>query len=62
MWWKAILLYSTFITIIVLIVGLDYIATSVWFLPYIMLIITEFILCNKYITWREAQILLFIYD
>ena len=60
MWWKAILLYSTFINIAILIVGLDYL--SVWFFPYIILIIIELVLCNKYITWKEAQILLLIYD
>ena len=60
MWWKAILLYSTFITIIIFIFGLD--CLSVWLFPYILLIIIEFILCNLYITWKEAKILLLIYD
>jgi hypothetical protein len=60
MWWKAILLYSTFITITIFIFNLDHL--SVWLFPCIMLIIIEFILCNKYITWKEAKMLLLIYD
>lgn len=62
MWWKAILLYVTIITIMVFICGFKAIALSAWFIPMIVLIFIEIGICNRFITLEEMQKLLLIYD
>lgn len=58
--WKALLLYGTFATIVFFFVAFESIVLSMWFLPYILFIVAEFWLCNRFITWEEAKLLLLI--
>ena len=57
---KGILVYTTFITIIILISALDSIVFSNWFIPIIGIIIIECVLINKYIYWDELKRILFL--
>jgi di/tricarboxylate transporter len=57
---KGILVYTTFITVVILICALDSIVFSNWFIPIIGIIVTGFILINKYVYWDELKRILFI--
>lgn len=57
---KGILVYTTLITIIILICSLDSILFSNWFITIIGIIVTEIILINKYVYWDELKRILFL--
>lgn len=57
---KGILVYTTFITIVILICALDSIVFSNWFIPIIGIVVTEIILINKYVYWDELLKILFV--
>ena len=57
---KGVLVYFTMITIIIFICAIDTLVFSNWFIPIIGIIVTGFILINKYVYWDELKRILFL--
>ena len=57
---KGVLVYSTFATVVLLIIALDSLVFSMWFLPIILFIIAEIVAINRLVYWDELKRILFI--